>query len=51
MVSRLLLQNTEELAGYGIRAVSRRSSSRRIIDLYADSPSDDGDDKNDTAPV
>lgn len=54
MVSRLLLQNTEELAGHGIRAVTRRSSGRRIIDLYADSRSDDGDDsadKNDTAPV
>ncbi|CFX15045.1 P-loop containing nucleoside triphosphate hydrolase [Syntrophomonas zehnderi OL-4] len=30
MVSRLLLRNTEELAGYGIRAVSRRSSGRRM---------------------
>ena len=47
MISRLLLQNTEELAGRGIRAVTRRSSGRRIIDLYADSHSADGADSDD----
>ncbi len=46
-LSRLLLQNSEELSQRGICFVARRSNGKRIIHLYAASPGADSDDSSD----
>ena len=46
-ISRLLLQNNEELSRRGIRFTPRRSNGKRIIDLYADALGDDSADSDD----
>ncbi|MEA4933280.1 MAG: AAA family ATPase [Lawsonibacter sp.] len=46
-LSRLLLQNCEELRQHGIRFSTRRSNGKRLIDLYAVPHGDDSADSDD----